>query len=134
MSSPSLAFSVAFMSISVSTPNPFCASASRVRWTASSKDVCTVVDIAMVMAGTFLVLPGLWSVDHGPVHTVGNRRCWSAAADDIEFGEHAGPVVPSDVAEQFVAAGGQGDGRPARGCRQDPVTVIGAATARRLGE
>ena len=49
MSAPSLAFNVAFMSISVSTPNPFCVSASRVRWTAWSKDVCTVVDIAMSM-------------------------------------------------------------------------------------
>jgi len=37
-------------------------------------DVCTVVDIAIVMTDTFLVLPGLWSVNHDPVHTERNRR------------------------------------------------------------
>ena len=46
MSSPSLAFSVAFMSISVSTPKPCSDSALRVRSTASAKVVCSVVDSA----------------------------------------------------------------------------------------
>src|SRR6476620_1070324 len=49
MSSPSLAFIVAFTSISVSTPKPCSASASRVRATASPNDVCSVVDSAIPM-------------------------------------------------------------------------------------
>ena len=46
MSSPSLAFRVAFMSISVSTPKPCSARALRVLSTASSNVVRSVVDNA----------------------------------------------------------------------------------------
>lgn len=51
--SPSLAFSVALISTSVRTPNPFYASASRVCLTASSNEVCRVVDNAIPMIESF---------------------------------------------------------------------------------
>src|SRR5690242_1717631 len=58
MSSPSLAFSVAFMSISVRTPNPSRARDSRVCWTASANEERRVVDSAMVIAGSSRYVPG----------------------------------------------------------------------------
>src|SRR5690606_29096253 len=54
MSSPSFDFKVAFMSISVSTPKPCSDNAVRVCSTASTNEVCSVVDNASVMAGTSL--------------------------------------------------------------------------------
>ena len=49
MSWSSLAFSVAFMSISVSTPKPWSDNASRVRATASANEDCSDVEMAMLM-------------------------------------------------------------------------------------
>ena len=50
MSTPSLAFSAALMLISVSTPNPFCARASRMHATASSNRVVKFIDNATLIA------------------------------------------------------------------------------------
>lgn len=50
-------------------------------------------------------------------------------ADNVEFGVHAGRVVAlGNVADQFVASGGQGEGGPAGRCGNDAVAVAGTAT------
>src|SRR5271166_6076234 len=113
MSSSSLAFSVAFTSISVSTPKACCARASRVRTTASSNVVCSVVDSAM-------------SIRLGSSHL----HVMSPTGGDVEFGVHARSVVASDVADQFVASSGKRCGGPACRLGRDAVAFVSAATAR----
>src|SRR6516225_8376608 len=115
MSTSSLAFSVAFTSISVSTPKPCCARASRVRTTASSNVVCSVADSAM-------------SICLGSSHL----HVMSPIGGDIEFGVHARCVVATDVADQLVASRRQGDGGPAFHLGRDAIAVVSAATARGL--
>src|SRR5689334_175436 len=51
---------------------------------------------------------------------------------DVEFGVHAGAVVAGVVADQLVAAGGQGQRGPSGRSRHDAVSLAGDAAGGRL--